>query len=91
MTYLESIRANDTADFCIRIMEQSLNRANALRAPRHSPSGLSQSSLSQAQPSVGFRKDDPIFCIQCDEAFVHEDGLCRGCWNEANGQFGVGA
>lgn len=60
MTYLESIRANDTADFCIRIMEQSLNRANALRAPRHSPSGLSRQSPlpSQAQPSVGFRKGE---------------------------------
>lgn len=59
MTYADSIRANDTADFCIRIMEQTMNRANAAdAAPRHSPSGLSQSPLSQAQPSVGFRKGE---------------------------------
>lgn len=57
---LQSRIGHDTADFCIRIMEQTMNRANALRAPRHSPSGLSRQSPlpSQAQPSVGFRKGE---------------------------------
>ena len=30
-------------------------------------------------------------CSQCGEAFACEDSLCRDCWNEINGQFGVGA
>ena len=29
-------------------------------------------------------------CEQCD-APPAEDGLCRDCWDEINGQFGVGA
>lgn len=46
MTYRDAIRANDTADFCIRIMERSLNRANAAdAAPRARPSDRANSSV----------------------------------------------
>lgn len=46
MTYLESIRANDTADFCIRIIEQSLGGNSGSR-----PTGQAASRLA------GFRFD----------------------------------
>lgn len=40
---LQSRIGHDTADFCIRIMEQSLNRANAAdAAPRARPPGQAQ-------------------------------------------------
>lgn len=30
-------------------------------------------------------------CTGCSDALAVEDGMCRDCWNETNGQFGVGA
>lgn len=30
-------------------------------------------------------------CPNCLEREVVEDDVCRECWNEINGQFGVGA
>lgn len=36
--------------------------------------------------------DSPLGgCANCTFEGAVEDGLCRSCWNEANGQFGVGA
>ena len=32
-----------------------------------------------------------VTCDYCLEREANEDDLCRECWNEINGQFGVGA
>jgi hypothetical protein len=37
------------------------------------------------------RGDEPMPCPDCDSGIIEEDDLCRDCWNETNGQFGVGA
>lgn len=37
--YLMAVAASDTADFCIRIMERSLNRANAFGTGLGGPEG----------------------------------------------------
>lgn len=35
--------------------------------------------------------DEQDVCPNCLAEYVAEDDLCRDCWNETNGQFGVGA
>lgn len=36
-------------------------------------------------------QDEPDVCEACTHALAVADGLCRDCWNDINGQFGVGA
>ena len=53
-------------------------------------------------PTYALRGQDPVeiwqaledgatICVGCSDAFAERDELCGDCWNEINGQFGVGA
>jgi hypothetical protein len=65
-------------------------RSAPLRAEPASPSQAKRAAAIAGSFTFTF-PDAAIFCEQCNAAFVYEDGLCRDCWNEINGQFGVGA
>jgi predicted amidophosphoribosyltransferase len=37
-------------------------------------------------------EDGEALCLGClEDLSASEEGLCMACWNEINGQFGVGA
>ena len=58
------------------------------------PGSKASPGAAKASPPIGYdpgRDGDLPRCYGCLGPVAVEDGLCRDCWNDLNGQFGVGA